>query len=348
MSHVVSLRVQHLRTHTEYTIPISSAVTLITGENGSGKTSLIEAIYIACQGSSFKGSDVDILKHEAAWYRIDLVFNDGSVRTVKFDPQRPSGKKQFTIDHKTHYRLTHAHKYPIVLFEPEDLRLLHGSPSRRRQFIDHFISQLDGNYRTILSRYERALKQRNSLLKQYNYTDDDIFAWDISLSDYGAIIIEKRQDFIKSLNENIQEVYRSISHTSDTISINYSHNYTGNINQRLLGDLHTHSAKDKVLGYTSIGPHRHDILFNFNETSAMSGASRGEIRTIVLALKFLEISTIKTLTNKQPIILLDDVFSELDESRQKSLITEFKHHQIIIASVSVFPIQGDVIKITKN
>jgi DNA replication and repair protein RecF len=347
MSFITSLRVQHLRTHKLYSLPLSPSVTLITGENGSGKTSLIEAIYIACQGSSFKGSDNEILMHNTSWYRVDLSFNDDSVRTVKFDPQKPNGKKQFTIDHKTHYRLSYVNKYPLVLFEPEDLRLLNGSPTRRRQFIDQFISQLDSNYSITLHRYERALKQRNNLLKQPNFTDDDMFAWNVSLSEYGATIIEKRQKFIESLNERLQEVYRSISHTMDNISIQYSYNYSGSIGQRLLSELYTHSNRDKMLGYTSIGPHRHDVLFELNETPAMAVASRGEIRTIVLALKFLEVSIIESLTNIQPIILLDDVFSELDDSRQKRLIDEFKQYQIVIASVNNFPINGNIVDIIK-
>lgn len=345
MSKVSSLRVQHLRAHPSYTLQISPTVTLVTGPNGSGKTSLIEALYLAFQGTSFKGSDNDVLAREAPWYRIDVGFDDGSVRTVKFDPVKTSGRKQFIINGKPHYRLTFASKQPVVLFEPEDLRLLNGSPTRRRQFIDRFISQLDPGYSTLLHRYERALKQRNSLLKRSQYTSDDMFAWNVSLSDYGAAIIEKRQSFIETLNDKLQAVYGSISKSSDTVTMSYSYNYSGNIGQKLLTDLHTHSERDSLLGYTSVGPHRHDVLFEFNQSPAMTVASRGEIRTIVLALKFLEVAIIESITNKQPIILLDDVFSELDESRQTSLITEFKQYQIIIASVNILPVHGAVVEI---
>lgn len=348
MSKVSSLRVQHLRAHTDYTLPLSSSVTLVTGDNGSGKTSLIEALYIAFQGSSFKGSDCDVLERTLPWYRIDVRFDDGLSRIVKFDSTLPGVRKQFIINDKTHYRLSFTNKYPVVLFEPEDLRLLGGSPTRRRQFIDRFISQLDPSFSSSLHRYERALKQRNNLLKRADSTIDDMFAWDISLSKYGATIIEKRQQFIEKLNTRLQAVYRSISNTSDSVALNYSYNYSGNTSQRLLNELHAHDERDRVLGYTSIGPHRHDMLFDFNGSPAMTVASRGEIRTIILALKFLEVSLIEVLTNKQPIILLDDVFSELDESRQRRLITEFKNYQIIIASVNSLPINGEVVDITKR
>jgi len=340
MTRITHLRVQHVRTHSQRSVDVSPDVTLITGQNGSGKTSLIEAVYIALQGSSFKGGDSEILQYEQPWYRIDLTFDDKTVRTIKFDSERTAGRKQFDIDGKRNYRLTYQHKYPVVLFEPEDLRLLNGSPSRRRQFIDRFISQIDPQYGVALRRYERALKQRNSLLKVMTTTNDDLFAWNVSLSEYGAAIVSRRQYFIDQLQGKLPATYRSISQTDDNVVVRYSTHYSGAIQQRLLSELYSHTERDKLLGFTSIGPHRHDVLFEFNGNPAMTVASRGEVRTIVLALKFLEVEIIESLANKQPIILLDDVFSELDESRQKSLIAEFKQYQIIVASVNAFPIHG--------
>lgn len=342
MSVITSLRVQHVRAHATRTLQISPTATLITGPNGSGKTSLIEALYIALQGASFKGSDTEVLALEAPWYRIDVTLEDGTVRTVKYDPSRLSGRKQFVIGGKTQYRLTFANKYPVVLFEPEDLRLIHGSPSRRRQFIDHFISQLDSGYGTALRRYERALRQRNNLLKRSQGNSDDMFAWNVSLSEYGAVIIEKRQEFIATLNSQLQSVYASIAGTSDTVTIAYSYNHHGNTSQKLLGDLHSHRERDTLLGYTSAGPHRHDVLFSFNGVPALAVASRGEVRSVVLALKFLEVAIIRNLTGRQPIVLLDDVFSELDKDRQRMLVEQFQFQQTIIASVTTFPLRGIV------
>lgn len=333
MATITSVRVQHVRTHGDYSFEVSPVTTLITGPNGSGKTSLIEAVYTALQGSSFKGSDNDMLQREAPWYRIDVAYDDGSVRTVKFDPARTSGKKQFIFDGKTHYRLTHQHKYPVVLFEPEDLRLLNGSPTRRRQFIDRFIAQLDPQYALAVRRYDRALKQRNSLLKQPGATTDDLFAWNVSLSEYGAYIITQRVQFTERLREKLGAVYQEISRGDDDVAIRYSYAHAGDIKQRLLRELHDNVERDRLLGFTSTGPHRHDILFDFNGSPALSVASRGEVRTVILSLKFLEVAIIESLTDKKPIILLDDVFSELDAERQKMVVTQFAGHQTIVASV---------------
>jgi DNA replication and repair protein RecF len=185
MTSIKKLAVQHLRSHDVFHIEFSPEVTIITGANGSGKTSLLEAIYISLQGSSFKGSDNDVLKKDTPWWRIDISFDDTDTRVVKFDPSKVTGRKQFIIDSKTTARIPAKLKYPIVLFEPEDLRLLHGSPARRRQFIDRFISQLNPLYGPALRKYERSLKQRNNLLKNALVSNDELFAWNISLAEHG-------------------------------------------------------------------------------------------------------------------------------------------------------------------
>ena len=332
MAVVTKLSVQNIRSHESLKIKLSPTVTVITGQNGSGKTSLLEALYIALQGTSFKGGDNDILKHDSPWWSINIDFKDGNNRLIKFDPARATGRKQFVIDGKTMYRLVPKYQHPVVLFEPEDLRLLHGSPTRRRQFIDRFICQLNPQYKKAIYKYERALKQRNNLLKKSYITSDDLFVWNIALSEYGSYIIEQRIIFIEKINSQLNEFYNKIANSKDIISIHYSHTYIGDIKQKLLNELHGHIEKDKALGFTSVGPHRHDVIFQYNNSPALSVASRGEVRSIVLALKFLEVDIIEQITDIKPIILLDDVFSELDESRQKNLLTT--DAQIIITSTN--------------
>jgi DNA replication and repair protein RecF len=334
MTSVKTLHVKNIRSHSEYSIEFSPEVTIITGANGSGKTSLLEAVYLGLQGSSFKGSDGDMLKKESPWWKIDIVLSDLQSRTIKFDPEKAISRKQFVIDSKTTARIPAKLKHPVVLFDPEDLRLLHGSPARRRQFIDRFISQLNPLYGPSLRKYERALKQRNNLLKSAYNGDEQLFAWNIALAEHGAYVIDQRIAFIEQLNQNLAGLYQDIAGTHDDVSIHYSHTFVGDIKQKLLNELHAHLERDRYLGSTSVGPHRHDVIFEINTSPALSVASRGEARTIVLALKFLEVEIIETLTGKTPIILLDDVFSELDATRQKLLTSQLKGHQIIITSAT--------------
>ena len=334
MTSVSTLHVRHIRSHTEYSIQFTPEVTIITGANGSGKTSLLEAVYLSLQGSSFRGGDADLLQRESPWWKIDVILNDQQARTIKFDPEKATSRKQFVIDSKTTARIPQKLKHPVVLFEPEDLRLLHGSPTRRRQFIDRFISQLNPLYGPSLRKYERALKQRNNLLKSAYISDDQLFAWNVALAEHGAYIIEQRIAFIEQLNQNLAQLYQNIAGTHDEVSIHYSHTFVGDIKQKLLNELHAHLDRDRYLGNTSVGPHRHDVIFQINSSPALSTASRGEARTIVLALKFLEVDIIEQLTGKTPIVLLDDVFSELDANRQKLLTSHLKGHQIIITSAT--------------
>lgn len=329
---ITKLSIQNIRSHESFTTEFSPHTTVITGKNGSGKTSLIEAIHIALQGSSFKGVDSDILRTDAPWWRIDIILDDGTKRTITYNPDKTQSKKQFVIDNKTTYRIPQKNKYPVVLFEPEDLRLLHGSPVRRRQFIDRFISQLNPQYSTTLHKYERALRQRNNLLKKQHTHNDELFVWDVALSEYGAYMIDQRIHFIEHINTKLNDAYNSIAGIKDTVSVHYSHTFIGDIQQKILNELHTNIGRDTQLGNTSVGPHRHDVVFKFNNSPALSSASRGEVRTIVLALKFLEVEIIEEITNTPPLILLDDVFSELDTTRQKALSDTIRAHQIIITS----------------
>ncbi|NTW61874.1 DNA replication and repair protein RecF [Candidatus Saccharibacteria bacterium] len=344
MAVVKKISVENIRAHASFNTTLSPHVTIITGGNGSGKTSIIEALYLSLQGTSFKGTDSDMLRYESPWWRIDIEFGSYVKRSITFDPSLTSGRKKISIDDKTTYRLAHRHKYPVVLFEPDDLRLLHGSPTRRRQFIDRFISQLDPIYMSALRKYERALKQRNNLLKR-GASSEDLFVWDITLSEYGAYIIEKRVAFIEQINNQLDDLYNSIANSTDHVSMHYSHTYIGDIKQKLLNDLHHHIERDKVMGFTSTGPHRHDVIFMFNNSPALDVASRGEVRTIVLAIKFIEVKIIEQITGHKPIILLDDVFSELDDDRQRRLLTG--NNQVVITSTKAPQKVGSKAKVIK-
>jgi len=345
MAVVNKLSIQNIRSHELFQATFSPNVTIIIGKNGSGKTSILEAIYLALRGVSFKGGDFDLLKHGSTWWRVELELKPKTTRIITFDSSLNSGRKKFNLDEKINYRLLAKNKYPTVLFEPDDLRLLNGSPARRRRFIDNFISQLDPSYTNALHKYDRALKQRNNILKTSKATKDELFVWDITLSEYGAYIIEKRIAFIEQINSRLSEAYNKIAKSKDSITVHYSNTYISDIKQKILNDLHQHQQKDKIIGFTSVGPHRHDVVFRFNNSPAIDVASRGEVRSIVLALKFLEVEIIEKITDQKPIILLDDVFSELDDDRQKSLFLD--SHQVIITSTKLPEKIKEVVKTIK-
>ena len=333
-----TLRVQNFRTHSDFILEIGEKSTLISGANGSGKTSLIEAIYFALQGTSFRSSDKEILRNDgSSWFRIDLKDSKDSLRTIIFNNAVQKSKKQFLVDGNKKARLSANLRIPVVLFEPDDLQLLSGSPTRRRNFLDYFLSQIFPSFQLALTRYNKALKQRNNLLKRDNVSKDELFPWNLMLAEYGAEIISKRQDFLELLNSRIEEVYFEISGVKDEIKIDYLGEKVSK--NEILAILSENIERDKILGYTNFGPHKHDIQFIFNKKPAQNVASRGENRSLVLALKFIETDILADLTSKRPIVLLDDVFSELDDDRQKLLTKHFSKYQTIITSTNKIKVE---------
>ena len=333
-----TLRVQNFRIHSDFILEIGEKSTLISGANGSGKTSLLEAIYFALQGTSFRSSDKEILRNDgSSWFRIDLKDSKDSLRTIIFNDAVQKSKKQFLVDGNKKARLSSNLRIPVVLFEPDDLQLLSGSPTRRRNFLDYFLSQIFPSFQLALARYNKALKQRNNLLKRDNVSKDELFPWNLMLAEYGAEIISKRQDFLELLNSKIEEVYFEISGVKDEIEIDYLGEKVSK--NEILAILSENIERDKILGYTNFGPHKHDIQFIFNKKPAQNVASRGENRSLVLALKFIETDILADLTSKRPIVLLDDVFSELDDDRQKLLTKHFSKYQTIITSTNEIEVE---------
>lgn len=336
---IETIHIKQFRSYSDEVFSLSPTVTIISGPNGSGKTNILEALHVACQGNSFRGaSSEEMLSFYKDWWRIDAKEN-GVKRSVTYNPSKPGLKKKFIIGSSEKSRLQPQQAIPVVVFEPNDLRLLHGSPARRREFLDNFISQLNPLYKTTLNRYERALKQRNNLLKNEYYDQDNLFVWDMTLSELGATIIKERHNLITLLNDNLTEAYQSVSMTKDEIKVVYetqigtSKNIDSHtLQQQLLSLLHANHRRDHAIGHTTTGPHRDDVSFHINNHDASQAASRGETRTIVLALKFLEMKQLKNRSDRQPLLLLDDVFSELDSKRRRALTTVARGYQIVITT----------------
>lgn len=325
---IKSINLTNFRNHETYHLEIKPDTTLILGENGCGKTSVLEAIYILTRGKSFRATDQDIVKRDTDFYRVELTYENGKKVSASSDGKT----KTFTIEDKKTKRLGKKNKYPIILFLPSDLNLISGSPSRHRDYFDNLFSELNDEYDMSLSRYEKALKQRNELLKEENISDSSLFSWNLLLAKYGTIIYKYRQKFTNEINSKLGGIYFSIAENQDKVDLIYQTEVAGSEGE-YLKILEQNTRKDIYLGHTSFGVHKDDFRFLFNNHEANGSASRGETRSIILSLKFTEAEIIKEELNEKPIVLLDDVFSELDNARRKCLIDNFKNHQVIITSV---------------
>ena len=326
---IKSVKLTNFRNHTHYILECDDETSLILGENGCGKTSVLEAIYILTRGKSFRATDPDILKRGTPFYRIELEYQNGETTTATYDGK----SKTFTSSDKKSKRLPRKNKYPIILFLPSDLNLISHSPGRRRDYFDFIFGELDDNYSSNLSKYKKALRQRNEILKSDHLSRDALFSWNILLARLGVALMNTRQEYTDEINQRLTPTYRSIAENDDTIQINYRSDALSINENSYLNQLEQDYERDSYLGHTSFGIHRDDYLFRFNHTPADGSASRGETRSIILALKFIEAKMIQDLLGQKPLILLDDVFSELDESRRTCLVKNFKDHQVIITSV---------------
>ena len=325
---IKTIKLQNFRIHEKYKLNCQKKTSLIVGENGCGKTSVLEAIYIMLQGKSFRAVDREIIQRGRKFYQIELEYQNGEKNIMVYDGVR----KNFIIKDRKFVRLPKKNRYPVILFKPDDLNLIGASPVKRRDYFDKFFSQLDQNYNNSLLKYNKVLKQRNELLKQDYVKKELIFSWDILLAQYGVDLILKRKKYITEINQLITKTYRSIANNQDEVEILYQNNYK-ETESEYLKKLEDSLEKDRFLGYTSFGIHRDNYEFIFNQVLADGSASRGEVRSLILALKFIEAEFLTKYLNKKPVILLDDVFSELDEVRQKCLVKNFKNNQVIITSV---------------
>jgi DNA replication and repair protein RecF len=279
---------------------------------------------VLARGGSYRVNDVDLLQFGAPWFRLDAHTEPGDgLRTVKLVTE-PRQVKSYEIDEKNYQRLTTQHMLPVVLFEPNHLQLLHGSPSLRRDYLDDILEQTNPGFSSFRRNYRRILAQRNALLKRPNRPSvQELFPWNLRLSELGATITRARAALCEELAHQLDDVYKKISQVTTDVHIVYQPKFTlESYESQLLNKLETHLHEDAVRGFTAYGPHREDFMVTFDERPADEFASRGETRTAILALKIIELQLLERLRDQTPLLLLDDVFSELDGARRRAL-TEF-------------------------
>lgn len=316
----------------------------IVGPNGSGKTTVIESLYTLLLGSSFKGSLNELIQNGEDSFIANLEITTESTthsRYLKLLQTAETSQKKWCVDNKKYARLPLRDRLPVVLFEPDLARLISGSPSRRRSYIDSISSQLNLETAKALTNFERIVKQRNQLLKHLRSSSksssEQLFVWNTQLAHASEVIIKARIEILNKLQNDISKYYKKLG-GSDEIKLVYkspTSTNAGNYASLLLNQLDDNLSKDLQLGYTTVGPHRDDIEIAINSHPAVERASRGEIRTIVIALKLLETSLISDHNAQygmSPTLLLDDVLSELDLSHQEKVLDGLKDHQVFITT----------------
>lgn len=336
---IIDLRLQHFRSYRDATFELSPGVNIVVGPNAAGKTNLLESLLVLSKGSSYRAKDAELVKLGRQWARLDATLADGTNRTVKIISE-PMQSKEYEINKRGFKRLTMNHMLPVVLFEPEHLRLLSGGPDRRRDYIDDLLEQTIAGYGSLRRQYRRALAQRNALLKQHG-SDNQIFPWNVRLSELAGQIVRARTQLIKRLDEEAGPLYRKLGKSKVKVSLAYQNRWPAeNYESGLLKELEANLELDKQRGFTGAGPHREDLVVTFDGQPAQEVASRGEIRTTVLALKIIELKIIEEMRDQKPLLLLDDVFSELDGKRRHALTDYLAPYQTFITTTDADTVLG--------
>jgi DNA replication and repair protein RecF len=328
-----SLRLQNFRSYTDDSFEFEHGVNIIVGPNASGKTNLLEAVLFLARGSSYRVRDSELVKFDKPWARLDSYFEKQN-RVIKIEEKNAKFEKTYEIDNKAYKRLSLERSAPVVFFEPNHLQFVSRGPDQRRDYFDDLLERSQIGFKSLASNYRRVLTQRNSLLKRdAAFAEAQLFAWNVRLSELGTKIAEARAYLINEINNSISNTYSKIARRNSKIEIFYDVLFPlEHYASKLLTKLDASTKLDLERGFTAYGPHREDIIFYLNEQPMSQTASRGETRSLVLALKIFELELIEKARAQKPIFLLDDVFSELDGARRQALVAYLKNYQTIITT----------------
>lgn len=338
---VERLQLANFRSYEEKVFELHPDVTLVVGPNASGKTNLLESLYVLAATKSFRAKDRDLVRHGQDHFRVVARTGDGEY-ALGLSVASGSLEKKATHDGVKKPLVSHVGQIQVTLFEPSDLDLVSGPPEGRRKYLDFVLCQTDRGYLRTLQAYKRVLRQRNALLEGFDVggVRSQIFAWDIKLAELAVEVYARRQKLLGVLNEAIPILYREIAGGETTgLVLEYAPSVPGvepgdvsAYAQEFVETLTRNLPRDLGAGFTTIGPHREDFKLRFKDADIMAVASRGEVRTVVLAMKLAELAYAEEVTGTRPILLLDDVFSELDRDRRGFLLGRLTGHQTVITT----------------
>lgn len=337
---IKKLILTNFRNYEHESVEFSDKTNLIVGKNAQGKTNLVEPIYLLSTFKSFRNSKLhDCVKEEEKDAVVEAVVSSEiyGERKIKLVIKKDGENEFYVNGNKLSQKKEMLGFVYSVVFSPDELKLVKGGPEIRREFLDIDISQVSKAYCSLLERYEQILTNRNKLLKNYfgvKNLDLQLDIWDEQLALIGSQIALSRKNFIEKINNKINSVMQYISKGKENLEVKYL-GLKGikreEITDKFLESLKTNRQRDKDLGYTSVGPHRDELKFFINNKEVKPFASQGQCRSVVLALKLAELETIKE-EKECPVLILDDVFSELDYSRQELLLKYLENQQIFITS----------------
>ncbi len=329
---VESLSLQNYRNYENLSINFSDGTNIFYGNNAQGKTNILEAVYMSGTTKSHRTSkDMELIRFSEEESHISTMIKKNGI-SHKIDIHLKNNKsKGVAIDGIPIKKASELFgMINFVFFSPEDLNIIKNGPAEKRRFMDIELCQLNKIYLSDLANYNKIVIQRNKLLKDISFRSDlkdTLDIWDIQLCEYGKKLIEMRESFVERLNHIILDIHHSLSGGKENLKIVYLKNCE---KEDFMEQLIRNRDKDIKLKTTSVGPHRDDLGFLFDDMDVRKYGSQGQQRCAALSLKLSEIELVKSVTKDTPILLLDDVLSELDKNRQNYLLNHIHDIQAMI------------------
>ena len=334
---IKSIELENFRNYDSLNINFDENTTILFGDNAQGKTNILEAAYLSGTTKSHKGSrDKEIIKFDKNESHIKTVISKND-RDYQIDIHLKKNKSKGIAINRVPIKKA-ADLFGlinIIFFSPEDLNIIKNGPAERRKFMDAELCQIDKIYLSDLTNYNKALNQRNTLLKEINFKPElkeTLPIWDEQLINYGKKIIARRQKFINDINIIVKELHSKITGGKENINVSYEPNIEDIF---FLDELVKNKEKDMRFCQTSVGPHRDDIKITVDGIDIRKFGSQGQQRTCALSLKLSEIKLVEDTIKDKPILLLDDVLSELDKNRQSYLLDNLLDTQTIITCTGI-------------
>ncbi len=346
---VKKIELSNFRNYNSLELDLDPNTNILYGDNAQGKTNILEAMYLCSTTKSHRSSkDVELIRLEENEGHIKL-YLEKKEREHRIDIHlRRNKTKGIAIDGIPIKKASELFGlFNVIFFSPEDLNIIKNGPAERRRFIDIELCQLDKIYVYNLMNYNKILSQRNKLLKDlYLKPDlkDTLDVWDLQLAEYGKKIIQHREKFIEDINKIIRPIHKKLTNNKEILEVHYQKNCEENdLYEKILEN----REKDMKYKTTSVGPHRDDVLFFNGEMNIRTYGSQGQKRTVALSLKLAEIELVKELIHDTPVLLLDDVLSELDSGRQNHLLQSLNEIQTIITCTGLDEFIENRFKINK-
>ena len=319
---IKSLELDHFRNYDSLSMTFDSGTNILYGDNAQGKTNILEAIYLSATTKSHKGSkDRDIVNFAAEEAHIrTYIEKDGLENRVDMHLRKNKSKGIAINGQKIKKAADLLGLLNVVFFSPEDLSIIKNGPAERRRFVDMELCQLDSFYLYNLNNYNKIVNQRNKLLKELSFNPglkDTLSIWDSQLLSYGSKVIERRISFVEQLNDIIYDIHRKLSGDKEDLRIIYEPDVTLQDYERRLQE---GQDRDIRLKQTSTGPHRDDFYFEYKDNDLKYYGSQGQQKLAILSFKISEIPIFKEFTGTSPVLLLDDIFSELDIKKRNKLL----------------------------